>query len=310
MDALIDGFLSSLRGGSPHTVRAYAADLAHFRGFVEGAGRSTVDAIDASVVRGYLRHLVEMNYARSTIARRLSAIRSFLHWARRRGHLKEDVADSLRPPRQTSRLPKYLAAEEVEVLLGLPDSSPAGLRDRALLELLYASGLRAGEAGQLQVEDLDFDELEIRVRHGKGGRERIALMGEPAAHALAAYIADGRPALASRRGTTTTRALFLNKNGGALSDRGIRRVFDRYAARTSQRLKITPHVLRHTFATHLLDHGADLRSVQELLGHASIATTQVYTHVTGARLREAHRRAHPRAEDEDPGPGEIGGEQM
>jgi integrase/recombinase XerC len=299
MDALIDGFLADLHGSggaSPHTARAYSADLAHFGAYIEDAGYSRLDAIDVSVVRGYLRHLVEENYARSTIARKLSAIRSFLRWARRHGHMSEDVAGSIRAPKQTSRLPRFLASEEVAALLSLPDSSPAGLRDRALLELLYASGLRAGEAAQLAVGDVDCEELEIRVRHGKGGRERIALIGEPAARALAAYIANGRPELAARWSASHVDALFLNKNGGALSDRGIRRLFDRYAARTSQRLKITPHVLRHTFATHLLDHGADLRSVQELLGHASIATTQVYTHVTGARLREAHRRAHPRGE--------------
>ncbi len=170
--------------------------------------------------------------------------------------------------------------------------------DRALLEMLYASGLRAGEAQALNVEDLDLSSEEIHVRHGKGNKERIALLGAAAVHAISEYLHKGRPDLASHHSGSPDRAVFLNRFGRRLSDRGIRRIFDKYFAAASDRLKITPHTLRHTFATHLLDNGADLRSVQELLGHANLLTTQVYTHVTTERIQEVYGKAHPRAESE------------
>ncbi|MBM3496763.1 MAG: tyrosine recombinase, partial [Armatimonadetes bacterium] len=233
-------------------------------------------------------------YARSTVARKLAAVRSMFRWAKRHGHVADDPARSLRAPRKGTRLPKWLRDDELTALLALPDSTPAGLRDRAILELLYASGIRAGEAVRPLVGDVDLEARQVHVREGKGGRDRTALIGGPAVGAIAAYLDLGRPALAavSRRHAS---AMFLNRWGGALSDRGIRRIFDKYAGEACRRMKITPHVLRHTFATHLLDHGADLRSVQELLGHASIATTQVYTHVTSERMKAVHSRAHPRA---------------
>lgn len=310
--ALIDAFLQHRRtvlGDSPHTVRAYASDLSQFGGYLESHGVSELRDADVTGLRGYLAELTRYGYSRSSVARKLSAVRAFFRWARDERYVTLDPSRSVRPPKQHQRLPMALGAEEVALLLSLPDASPAGLRDRAVLELLYASGLRVGEAARLTVEDVDLEQEEVRVRQGKGGRDRIALIGDPCARALRAYLEVGRPALSSagRRPSTPPAgsrqagdALFLNKYGGRLSDRGIRRLLDRYSAQACARFKITPHVLRHTFATHLLDHGADLRSVQELLGHASIATTQVYTHVSMERLRESHRRSHPRAEVSEP----------
>jgi tyrosine recombinase XerC len=297
MTDLIDRFLDYrrlLRGSSPHTLAAYSGDLIQLAGYLEDRGILDERAVTTRDIRAYLSDLVERGLARSTVARKLSAIRSLFRWAARQGLLTEDPARSLRAPRKGSRLPKWLRDEEIQALLSLPDESPAGLRDRAILELLYASGLRAGEAVSLRCADVDLEAQEVLVREGKGGRDRVALLGGPAAAALKCYMESGRPQLmaaAARR----TDALFLNRWGGPLSDRGVRRIFDKYAARACERLKITPHVLRHTFATHLLNHGADLRSVQELLGHASIATTQVYTHVTITRMRTVHDHAHPRA---------------
>jgi integrase/recombinase XerC len=310
IDEQLDAFLRyrrAVRHDSDHTVRAYASDLSQFAHYLEEQGIGEPGDVRVSHVRGYLAGMVQAGYAGTTIARKLSAVKSFFRWARRNGLVADDPAGSLRPPKRRQGLPHALNIEEVEALIQLPDSSPAGLRDRALLELLYASGIRAGEAAHLTVQDLDLDQLEVRVRQGKGRKDRIALMGEPAAQALVAYIEHGRPVLEEARPHARTASLrcpagdvlFLNRFGGPLSDRGIRRVFDKYAAEACKRFKITPHVLRHSFATHLLDRGADLRSVQELLGHASIATTQVYTHVSTARLVEEHRRAHPRADDDE-----------
>jgi integrase/recombinase XerC len=294
---LIDRFLEyrrTVRGASPHTLAAYAGDLVQMAAYLEGEAITSERAVTVAALRGYLAHLNTSDYARTTVARKLAAARSLFRWAHRHGLLADDPARSLRAPRKGARLPKWMHHDELQVLLALPDATPSGLRDRAILELLYASGLRAGEAVALRLDDVDLQAHEVRVREGKGGRDRIALMGGPAAAALSRYLEAGRPPLAARS-RSDQGALFLNRWGGRLSDRGVRRIFDKYAAGACRRLKITPHVLRHTFATHLLDHGADLRSVQELLGHASIATTQVYTHVTSERMKAAHAKAHPRS---------------
>ncbi len=283
-----------LRGSSPHTLAAYACDLVQLAEYLEEKGVTEETDVTTVLLRAYIAGLMSRGLARATVARKLAAIRSFFRWGTVVGWVPEDPARSLRAPRKAGRLPKWLRENELSALFAQPDDSPSGLRDRALLELLYASGLRAGEAVQLDCSDIDLDSHEIIVREGKGGRDRVALMGAPAAAALEQYLSIGRPALA-RQARRASPALFLNRWGNRLSDRGIRRIFDKYAKRTCDRLKVTPHVMRHTFATHLLDHGADLRSVQELLGHSSIATTQVYTHVTSERMRSAHAKAHPRA---------------
>jgi tyrosine recombinase XerC len=302
MTRLIDEFLEyrrTARNSAAYTLKAYAADLAQFAAFLEERGVGALDAVELSDLRAFFASLQSRRYARTTLARKQAALRAFFRWARRTGRTAADPTRGLLYPRQDRRLPKFLRPEEVEALMLAPGVSPAGLRDRALLELLYASGIRAGEVVRLDVEDLDLESSEVRVRQGKGGRERIALVGRAAHEAIVDYLGRGRPALAAKARRGQSRALLLNKYGERLSDRGVRRTFDKYVAAVGARLKITPHVLRHTFATHLLENGADLRAVQELLGHSSLATTQIYTHVTTERMKQVYDEAHPRAREEE-----------
>jgi integrase/recombinase XerC len=295
-------FLKLAKNASAHTVRAYRADIAQFLGFVEshdGLGPDGLHRVQRAHVREFLADLQQGEYARTSLARKLASLRAFCRWALRQAYLQVDPTIGVVTIKQEERLPKFLRVKEVEALLEAPDArTPEGQRDRALMEVLYASGIRAGEAHGLDVSDLDLAQQELYVRHGKGDKERIAILGEPAVEALRHYLADGRPRLAAHSSGSPDPAVFLNKFGLRLSDRGIRRTFDKYCAAASLRLKTTPHVLRHSFATHLLDNGADLRAVQELLGHANLITTQVYTHVTTERMIEVYDKAHPRADTE------------
>lgn len=291
-------YLRLARNASDHTIKAYTSDAFQFLVFVQAhpeLGAHGMRLVSRKHAREYLSSLQRSDYRRTSLARKLAALRSLCKWARKQALMDADPTVGILTIKQERRLPKFLRAPEIDALLSAPDKTPDGLRDRALLELLYASGLRAGEAQSLNVGDLDLDVGEIRVRHGKGDKERIALMGDAAIDAVNDYLRDGRPRLAAYRPGNRERALFLNKYGDRLSDRGIRRTFDKYMDAASSRLKITPHVLRHSFATHMLDNGADLRSVQELLGHAHLVTTQIYTHVTTERAKEVYDKAHPRA---------------
>ncbi|HXG24897.1 MAG TPA: site-specific tyrosine recombinase/integron integrase [Chthonomonadales bacterium] len=301
IEHLIDSFLQYLRivrHHSAHTLKAYAIDLNQLAGFLAQQGIGDIRAVDLAVLRAFLVSLQGRRYARATLARKQVALRAFFRWTKQGGHISADPARNLATPRATRHLPKFLRPEEIEALMSAPDNKPAGLRDRALLELLYASGLRAGEVVRVEVDDIDLEAGEVRVRHGKGGKERIALLGRTATNAIRDYLNRGWPVLAAAS-PLPQKALFLNKYGKPLSDRGVRRTFDKYAAAACSRLKITPHVLRHSFATHLLENGADLRAVQELLGHANLVTTQIYTHVTPENLKKVHDRAHPRSRATD-----------
>ncbi len=294
----LDGFLQYLRlarNSSEHTLRAYRADIEQFLGALQSEQAVlNLSGISKRHTRAFLASLQEDSYARTSLARKLAAFKAFAKWALRQGLLTNDFTLGITSIKQEERLPKYLRTEEIDALLAAPDiKTPDGQRDRALLELLYASGLRAGEAQALDIEDLNLEEEELRVRHGKGNRERIAYLGALAVEAISTYLDQGRAMLAQKNTNHSESALFLNKYGTRLSDRGIRRTFDRYVEAASSRLKITPHVLRHTFATHLLDHGADLRSVQELLGHQQLLTTQIYTHVTTEKIHQVYRTTHP-----------------
>ena len=305
MDTHRDAFLAHLktvRGASPHTLRAYAQDITQFIDFAHEKHRvCDAVAIDTPLVRAYIAHLtVERGFARTTVARKAASVRAFFRFLTRRGEIARSPVQNIITPRKAASLPKFLNEEAARDLLAAPDeATPAGLRDRAILAVLYASGMRAGELVALCTDDLTFDgetgEGVACIRQGKGGKERVALLNQSSVCALAAYLETGRPVLAQAASKPETRALFLNKWGGPLSDRGIRRLFDKYCDTIAASHKITPHSLRHTFATHLLDHGADLRVVQELLGHADLSTTQVYTHVSSARMKEAYTKAHPRA---------------
>jgi len=300
MTAAIDSFLSelsSVRGLSPATVRGYGDDLRQCAAFLGEHGLAEGwEHLRPAHLRRYLAHLHGESYARASIARKLSALRAFYRHLLARGAVEADPTIGLATPRQEQKLPHFLYQPDLEKLLAAPDATtPAGLRDRALLETLYATGLRVAELVSLTVQQTE-GAGELRVV-GKGRKERVVLLGRPAQMAIARYLAEGRPHLYAKRPDPeqTHDLLFVNTRGGPLTDRSVRRVLHRHLLAACAQHGIGPHALRHTFATHLLENGADLRAVQELLGHASLSTTQIYTHVTRRRLREVYDQAHPRA---------------
>ena len=293
--ALAESFLHELqatRGASPHTMRAYGRDLEEFLAFAEAQGLADPKRVTPRTLRGFLLSLDERRLARTTIQRKLSAVRSFFRHLVVLGRIDAHPAVGLRPARGRRHLPHTLEIEEVEALLAAPDTStPAGRRDRALLECMYSAGTRAAETVGLDHTDLDLRRGVARVR-GKGRKERLAPLGSHAVDALRAYLSDGeRP----RPLAAASQAVFLNQKGGRLTTRSLGRIVDQAVLRAGLKRRATPHTLRHSFATHLLDRGADLRAVQELLGHANLVTTQVYTHVSVERLRKIYEQAHPRA---------------
>lgn len=293
MEELLDSFLDHLRlaeRSSAHTLRSYSSDVAGLLGFVEETGAP----IDQLLIRRYLAHLQSNGIAKSSVARKIAAIRAFFRYAAKRGAVETDPTEGIRTPKQPRRLPKVASEDTIESLMLAPDArTPTGLRDRAILETLYATGLRVSELLSLKVSDIRRGVDEISVV-GKRDKERIVLLGSAAIEALAHYLANGRPKLASKSKAPTD-ALFLGHRGTAMVSSSVRRIVDKYVKSVSDSLEISPHTLRHSFATHLMDHGADLRSVQELLGHENITTTQIYTHVSRERLKEVYDRAHPRA---------------
>ncbi len=299
MEEAVAEFLRHLaleKNASAHTVKSYREDLTQAVAFfAERNGGHAPDAARLSTrqLRAHLAWLHEQGYARTTIARRLAAVRSWCRFLCRQGVLSSNPAAGLRGPRQEKRLPHFVARDDMLRLLAAPPGdTPLGLRDRALLETLYSAGLRVSELTGLDAADVDLDEGTATVR-GKGKRERLALLGPPAVEAVRAWL-PAREALAGPRAASLA-ALFLNKNGTRLSSRSVGRLLEKYLALAGLDPRTTPHTLRHSFATHLLDAGADIRSVQELLGHKSLGTTQIYTHVSTQRLRDSYHKAHPRA---------------
>jgi integrase/recombinase XerC len=284
--------LAAARGASPHTLRAYRGDLSGFLAFCAERGVREPRELTPRTVRGWLAHLTAGEHARATVQRRLSGVRSFLGHLVERGALAAHPAAGLRQRRSERRLPGALSLAEVEALLAAPDpGTPAGRRDRALLELLYSAGTRAAETVGLERADLDLARGVARVR-GKGRKERLVALGSHAVAALSAYLSDpARP----KPEPSAAHAVFLGPAGGRLSTRTLQRIVERCVRAAGIHRPATPHTLRHSFATHLLDRGADLRSVQGLLGHAHLTTTQIYTHVSIERLREVYERAHPRS---------------
>ncbi len=299
MEEALAEFLRHLgleKNSSPHTVKSYREDLTQAVEFFRarlGEQDPRPAQLTTRVLRAYLAWLTEQGYAKSTVARRLAAVRSWCRFMRRQGTLATNPADGLRGPRQDQRLPHFLSQADVERLVEAPPGdTPLGLRDRALLETLYSGGLRVSELVGLDLEDVDLGDGTLAVR-GKGRRERRAVLGGPGLAALKEWL-PARAALAGPRADGLP-AVFLNKNGTRLSTRSVGRLLARYLALAGLDPRTSPHTLRHSFATHLLDRGADIRSVQELLGHRSLGTTQIYTHVTTVRLQEAYQKAHPRA---------------
>ncbi len=299
MEEALADFLRHLaleKNASAHTVKSYREDLVQalefFRGRLGGAGTQPAH-LNTRLLRAHLAWLHEQGYARSTIARRLAAVRSWCRFLCRQGVLVNNPADGLRGPRQDKKLPHFVSREDMARLLAAPPADlPLGVRDRAILETLYSAGVRVSELTGLNLTDVDLDDGLATVR-GKGKRERLALLGPQAVDALRLWL-EQRVALAGPRAAKQP-ALFLNRRGTRLSSRSVGRLLEKYLAQAGLDPRTSPHTLRHSFATHLLDAGADIRSVQELLGHRSLGTTQIYTHVSTQRLRESYHKAHPRA---------------
>ncbi len=318
--AIIEQFLSYLideRHFSPYTSRCYGLDLRQFAEFTAGlfsievteateraafAGRdaasgktvtSKILATDVELVRKFLGHLAQQNYSAATTARKIATLRSFHKWMEKRGIASVNPMTLIRTPKQPRRLPKAITVDQVEKLLGAPTAGDLlGTRDRAILETLYSTGIRVSEVVAINRGDLDLDAGGLKVR-GKGRRERTVPVGSHAMAAIQRYLVKAHE---ERVPMEPSSALFVNKLGSRLSSRSVRRKVSKYLKVAGLDPDISPHTIRHSFATHLLDNGADLRAVQELLGHQSLSSTQVYTHLTTARMREAYDRAHPRAE--------------
>ena len=321
-------YLKFERHFSPYTARCYEADL---RQYVEYLVQNMADAgseaaappasegdhdapvatltrkvdqvmleADAMRIRGFLAHLEDFGYSAATTARKIATLRSFYKWNLKRGAIDTNPMLLIRTPKQAKRLPKAITVEQVDKLLSMPDNRDTlGARDRAILETLYSTGVRVSELVDLNRNDLDMEEQTLRIR-GKGKKERIVPLGTHALAAIRHYLTLLEPdpqfkALRSRSMIDPTVPLFINKSGSRLSSRSVRRKLDKYLKMAGLDSTISPHTLRHSFATHLLDNGADLRSVQELLGHQSLSTTQIYTHLSTMRLRDSYEQAHPRA---------------
>jgi integrase/recombinase XerC len=285
IDKFID-YLKIEKNASEYTLINYSADLRDFSKFL---GDISVETINYLVLRRYLAHMKEKNYSKRTVARKLASLRSFFKFLYREGYIKTNPASSVATPKLDKKLPLFLDTDEVVKLIEAPnEKDAAGLRDRAILETLYSTGMRVSELVRLNIENIDFISGVVKV-FGKGKKERLAPIGDKALRAIRNYL--------DRRGAELTdkKVIFLNKNGTRLTDRSVRRVVEKYIKRASLRDGISPHTLRHSFATHLLNRGADLRSVQELLGHMNLSTTQIYTHVTTKRLKEVYDKSHPRA---------------
>lgn len=290
-DVAVEQFLRSLaveRGASPHTLRSYRTDLTDCAAFLAAGRLGTLVGADARTLRAYLAALHERGLARTSIARRLAALRSFFRFLMRRGRASANPAREVTTPKLPRKLPAYLPIDESEALLRVaPPPTAGGARDRAILELFYATGIRVAELAGLDVEDLDLREGAVRVL-GKGRKERIVPVGRKAVEALRAYL--------GREGERERGPVFINGRGGRLTVRSVHRIVRARARAAGLHRRVSPHTLRHTFATHLLDAGADLRLIQELLGHARLGTTQKYTHVSTDRLMKVYDRAHPRAQ--------------
>lgn len=291
MEADIELFLTDLgerRGASSHTLANYRLDLQHLREWLETRNLAW-EAVDRRVVRRWVAWMHEEGYAPASIGRKLSALRSLYRFLLREGRIQQSPVLLVPAPKKGKSLPHVLSVDEIERLLEAPDATtPLGLRDRCLFEVMYATGLRVSELLHLTVQDIDWVGRSILVL-GKGAKERIVLLGDLAIDALERYVHTARPQLL---GHGTAEALFLSRLGTPLSVRGFHVVLQTHVRAAGIEKHVTPHTLRHSFATHLLEGGADLRSVQELLGHASVSTTQVYTHVSEGYLREVYARAH------------------
>lgn len=295
MESYVHEFINYLaveRGLAQNTLESYGRDLRQYQEYLNAAQKEIVRDSNRSTIMEYLSNLQTKGRAVSTISRNLAAIKSFYQYLVRERYLEKDPAAHLESPKLEKKLPKILSIAEVEELLRQPNGVlPSGLRDKAMLELLYATGIRVSELISLNISDANLDMGYIKC-YGKGAKERLVPLGSIASKCVQDYISKGRPKLVR---TYEESALFVNHHGNRLTRQGFWKIIKKYAQEARITHDITPHTLRHSFATHLLENGADLRSVQEMLGHADISTTQIYTHVTKNRLKEVYDKAHPRA---------------
>jgi len=297
LSSLIEEFinyLSAERGLALNTLESYGRDLRQYRRYLEKGAEenASLESASSKMIMAYLSQLKKEGKAAATIARRLAALKAFYQFLVHEKELDRDPTADLESPKLEKKLPRVLTVKEVELLLRQPDAStPGGLRNRAMLELLYATGIRVSELVSLNVGDVHLDMGYLRCI-GKGSKERIIPVGSMAIRSLREYLEKGRPRLVRNE---STRALFVNHHGHRLTRQGFWKIVKKCARQAKIKKKITPHTLRHSFATHLLENGADLRSVQEMLGHADISTTQIYTQLTQGRLKEVYARTHPRA---------------
>ncbi len=308
MNAHLADFIAHLtvRGASPHTVRSYSSDLGQFFRWIDeqkllkrGQGPEKVTYL---MVRRYLAHLSSEDFSRRSVVRKLSTLKAFWKWLEMENRVASNPAAAVISPKLSPSMPEILDREAVERLLDAPDfHKPLGRRDRALLEWMYSSGARVAETAALDLENIDWKKGEARIESGKGGGARLVLLGEPALNALRSYVEDWRPLLlerAKKEGPKPTQAVWINGRGSRLSAHAITMLVPRYAQEIGLRQNPTPHTLRHSFATHLLEGGADLRVVQELLGHKSLSATQIYTRVSTSHLQKIYAATHPRDLDE------------
>lgn len=297
MDA-IESFLRYLRiekNVSEHTMDAYKKDIERFLEFLKHQGvDDDFKSINHIMIRSYLAELKKDQYARRTIARRIASLRSLFRFLCRENIVDTNVFSAVHTPKLEKRLPSFLEENEINELLTLPPSTVLGLRDLAILELLYATGVRVSELTGLTLKDLEL-ERGFALIYGKGAKERIVPIGSKAIQAITVYLKQARPQLEKKYPALSPQQLFLNARGGPLTDRSIRRILDKYIAILATDKQVSPHTIRHSFATHLLNRGADLRLVQELLGHVSLSSTQLYTHITKEKLKSVYHQAHPRA---------------
>jgi len=289
MDRFIDKFIKYLeieRDVSDHTLRSYSTDLKAFSSFIKDKDIKTIKYFD---LRKYLAHLKSLGHSKRTIARKLSSLRSFFKFLHQDGYINENPASLVSTPRLDKKLPNFLSEKEVNELLNFPTETVADYRNKAVLETLYSTGIRVEELVSINIDQVDFIGGVIKVK-GKGAKERLAPIGDKALDSIRQYL-DIR----SLKGIKEENVLFLNKNNTRITSRSIRRIVDKYIMITSKKNDISPHSLRHSFATHMLNRGANLRIVQELLGHKSLSTTQIYTHVSTSKLKSEYNKAHPRA---------------
>ena len=281
------------KNSSSHTVTAYGKDLEDFGLWLEEQGMEEIKA-DHVVIRRYMSFLRSQGMGKSSMARKMSSLRSYYRFLIRENIIADNPMTLVSSPKETKRLPKFVHYEDVRDLMAMPDNSAAGLRDRAIMELLYGGGLRVSELCNLTTERLLFPISSVKVM-GKGKKERLVPLGNYALEALKEYLAKGRPLLV-KPANEDDKHVFLNaRDGRGITDRAVRGMLDKYVNRMSKTLKISPHMLRHSYATHMLENGADIRIIQELLGHERLSTTQIYTHITKSHMMDVYRNAAPRA---------------